>query len=164
MRHSVIPKNFETFFHFFSAGVRLCYISLLMRLFLNVTRVSSNSGGTKNLAYLNRLLLSHIEFGKPLVNLYKIQFLSRRQACRLQYRKRLRENQKMDTEAYTYNLHEALMKKITLISGSVGGVSLKLKVNVIRLTVSLTLTLLLTNLTTILKAYFPLMTLIRPSH
>jgi len=36
---------------------------------------------------------------------------SRRQACRLQYRKRLRENQKMDTEAYTNDLHEALMTK-----------------------------------------------------
>jgi len=36
---------------------------------------------------------------------------SRRQACRLQYRKRLRQNQKMDTEAYTNDLHEALMKK-----------------------------------------------------
>ena len=36
---------------------------------------------------------------------------SRKQACRLQYRKRLRENQRMETQAYTNDLHEALMKK-----------------------------------------------------
>ena len=36
---------------------------------------------------------------------------SRRQACRLQYRKRLRENRRMETEACTNDLHEALMKK-----------------------------------------------------
>ena len=55
MRHSVILENFEAFSSVFSADVRLCYISLLMRLFLNATRDSSNSGGTKNLAYLKRL-------------------------------------------------------------------------------------------------------------
>ena len=36
---------------------------------------------------------------------------TRREECRLQYRKRLRESQKMDTEAYTNDLHEALMRK-----------------------------------------------------
>ena len=60
----------------------------------------------------------------------------------------------MDAEAYTNDLHKALMIKITLISGSVGDQSWKLKVNVIRLTVALTLMLLLPNLPIILKTVF----------
>ena len=69
----------------------------------------------------------------------------------------------MDTEAYTNDLHEALMKKKTLISGTVGNLSLKLKVNVVRLTVALIVMLLLISSPIILKTRFPLMTLSKPN-
>ena len=36
---------------------------------------------------------------------------SKRQSCRLMYRKRIKENQMLDTERYSNALHEALMKK-----------------------------------------------------
>ena len=37
-------------------------------------------------------------------------FFSKRQSCRLQYRKRFRENQNTETSAYSNDLHDALME------------------------------------------------------
>jgi len=36
---------------------------------------------------------------------------TKRQSCRLIYRKRLKENQRLNTEVYTNDLHDALLKK-----------------------------------------------------
>ena len=69
VRTFIIVSNLHTVL------LSLFYIQLLMRLFTITTRVSSNSGGTKNLLYLKRLLLSQIdEFGKTPTNLDKVQF------------------------------------------------------------------------------------------
>jgi len=60
---------------------------------------------------------------------------SRRQSCRLQYHKQLRENRLVEAEHYSNDLHEALIQKITLLFGTVGAPNLKLKINAVRLTV-----------------------------
>jgi len=65
----------------------------------------------------------------------------RRQSCRSQYRKRLREKERLATEAYTNDLHEALMQKIIQHFGSAGGRSLSIRINAVKLMVLSTLKL-----------------------
>ena len=52
---------------------------------------------------------------------------SKRQSCRLQYRKRIRENQTNEMSAYSNDLHEALMEKMALLSGKFGARNLRAK-------------------------------------
>ena len=59
----------------------------------------------------------------------------KRQAARLQYRKRLRDSQRQSDEIYTNELHEALLKRRDLRSGNVGDLSLNATTNAKKLTV-----------------------------
>ena len=54
---------------------------------------------------------------------------SKRQWCRLQYRKRIRENQNNETSAYSNDQHDALMEIMALLSGKFGTQNLSAKTN-----------------------------------
>jgi len=54
---------------------------------------------------------------------------SKRQSCRFQYRKRIKENQNNKTTAYSNDLHDALMEKMALLSGKFGAQNLSAKTN-----------------------------------
>jgi len=60
------------------------------------------------------------------------------QACRMQYRKCLRDSQNTETVSYTNNLHDALLQKMGKRSGNAGAPSLRVLTNVFRLTVKWT--------------------------
>jgi len=56
----------------------------------------------------------------------------KRQTMRMQYRRHIREGQRMSDKMYTNELHEALLRKTGLFFGSVGAPSLSLAVNVLK--------------------------------
>jgi len=72
---------------------------------------------------------------------------SKRQETRLQYRRRIREGQKLETVSYTNDLHDALITKKVEYSGNVGiQNSTRIVTDVGKLTVWWTMTLSLLTL------------------
>lgn len=81
----------------------------------------------------------------------------KRRTCRLQYRKKIRENQQLTVSSYTNDLHDALSKKMELIFGNVGIQNLNVDTFAMKLEVVLMLILLQTILLIIFHLFILLL-------
>jgi len=81
-------------------------------LFLNITKTSSSSGAwSEDLKLLKEAAVNTDRIWKAAGKPRNGPLYQKRQSSRLQYRKRLREEQKAETATYTNELHDALLKK-----------------------------------------------------